>query len=216
MTARRAPEIKLDVLDSLKLFSDSSLGSFGFKRPAKGFCYTRKVGVAEHKIYVWVNYHPKFDRGAEVQFKPDMCLQMDAVSQVALELVRGNELLLGECPEIITKQPIDFVAPKEMFVRWFATGTAEMAECIQQISDFAKCWVIPLLDRLTSPEDLIRIYTENDSRVTKPHHWYIYIAAAYLVIGQPHKAMEVLEVKLGSTGLRKDYAVVFDSVRKAI
>ena len=50
----------------------------------------------------------------------------------------------------------------------------------------------------------------------KQHHWYIFIAAAYLVIGKPNKAMEVLEAKLGSTGLRKDFAVVFDSVRKAI
>lgn len=216
MSARRASEIKLDVLTSLKSVSDSPLADFGFKRPAKGFCYTRKVGFAEHQIFIWVDYHPKFDLGAEVQFKPEMCLQMEVVSRVALELVRGNELLLGGFPEIITKQPVDFIAPKEMFVRWFARGANEMAECMQLIINFAKRWVIPFLDQLTSPEDLIKIYTENDTRITKPHHWYIFIAAAYLVLGQPNKAMEVLEVKLGSTGLRRDYAVVFESVRKAI
>lgn len=216
MTARRAAEIKLDILASLKSVSDSPLAAIGFKRPTKGFCYSRKVNLAEHKIFIRVDYHPKLDRGAEVQFKPYMCLQMDAVSRVALELAGGNEFLLAGCPEIITNQPVDFVAPKEMFVRWFATGTTEMAECIQQITDFAKCWVIPFLDQLKSPEDLIKIYTENDTRMIKQHHWYIFIAAAYLVIGKPNKAMEVLEAKLGSTGLRKDFAVVFDSVRKAI
>lgn len=214
MTARLATEIRLDVSEVLKSTADVPFEAHGFKRTPKGFFYSRKANLAEHKILIHVVRHPKMARDKEVQFKPYMCLQMDVVSRMALDLAKGDKFLLAGCPEIIINQPVDFVAPKDSFTRWFATGKTQMAECVQQICDFAKCWVIPFFDRLKSPEDLIKIYAENDTRVIRPHHWYVYIAAAYLVKGKPQNAMEVLEAKLGSTGLKKDFAVIFNSVRE--
>ncbi len=213
---RRAPEIKEDILLCLSKQVDEQLLQYGFKRSKRAVIYNRSFKDASQSIVFHASINPHYARNYEAHFVPSMGLKMDSVSKVALELVAGETSLLAGHPEIIVNQPLDFAAPTNSHERWLAVGEAQINQRLNEIVGYSKTWVIPYFDELKSPEDLICVYTSNDKRMMKQHHWYIYIAAAYIVLGQPKEAMSVLESKLGSTGLRKDFAVVFESVRKAI
>lgn len=74
-----------------------------------------------------------------------MRLGMRPVTKAALQLVEGDKSLLADGPEIIVNQPIEFTAPKEQHVRWFASGIDEMKSRIREIVTFIERWVTPFL-----------------------------------------------------------------------
>ncbi len=73
-------------------------------------------------------------------------------------------------------------------------------------------WLSKLLEEFESPEDLIAIYEKSDDRVLMQRHSYIYVAAAYMLKGMKDKAREVMVENLGSPGLRKIYAPVYENL----
>lgn len=214
MISRRAPDIKSDLLDALKKCSDASFEKHGFKRSLKSTIYGRNVKDAMHQVCINVNYNPKSRPGMELELLPTMRLKMDAVLAQAVRLSEGCDNILPPEPEFIVSQPIHFTAPKDKFIQWFAAGREQINHSVSDVFAFCELWVIPFLDKLSTPQDLINIYTECDGRMMKQNHWYIFIAAAYIVNGHPSEALKVLDRKLGSAGMRKQYAVVFESVRK--
>jgi hypothetical protein len=62
---------------------------------------------------------------------------------------------------------------------------------------------------------LIKIYERGDERMLKQRHWYLFLAAAQMVShGNRTDALSVLENNLRAPGLRKRYAVAFETLSK--
>ncbi|MDX0414953.1 hypothetical protein GHK39_19455 [Sinorhizobium medicae] len=206
-------EIKADLLAALNAVGDERLALLGFKRREASFTYTRILHDAEQDIVFAADCLPKYQPDEEVHLHPTMRLCMRPVSKVALKLVAGKKSLLADAPEIIVSQPIEFAAPKEQHIRWFASGNDQMKARIREIVAFIERWLAPFLDELRTPHDLIRIYERGDERMLKQRHWYLFVAAAQIVSrGNRADALSVLENNLGAPGLRKRYAVVFDTL----
>ncbi len=212
---RRAKEIKEDVLAALDEVGDVPFAAMGFKRSKRSFSYVRNIRDAKQTIAIGVACRPNYHPGAELYFHPAMQIAMKPVTESALRLVRGNTMLLANAPDIIVNQPIEFTAPKAEYVRWFASGFKQIEQRVAEIGEFAQRWVSPLLDQLTTPDELIGVYETADDRLSKQRHWYLYIAAAHLVNGDTDKALTVLERNLGSPGLRKHFSVAFDSLKQS-
>jgi hypothetical protein len=140
---------------------------------------------------------------------------MPVVSDVAMWLVGGNEVLLSNASGIIVGQDIYFAAPREVHEMWCASGQEQMSHCIERIVPFVDRWTLPLLNDMNDPEDLIRAHISGDNRILMQKRWYIYVAAAYIVCGNRVAARDVIETYLGAPGLRSRYAVVFDNVASA-
>jgi hypothetical protein len=209
---RSKQEIKTDLLAALASEGDGPLNEMGFKRRKGMIDYTRKKASAGHTIAFVTDLFPRYQPDAEAHIHPMMRLAMPSVSERALALVNGNKLLLANAPEVIVNQPIEFTAPKDCYVRWFATGQDEFQDRIREIVDFVQTWTIPLLDELASPESLIHTYLQADDRLFKQQHWYLYVAAAFDLLEMPEQACEVLETKLGAPGLRRYYAAAFENL----
>lgn len=207
-----AAQIKQNLLASLVLVLDQPMKSAGFVRKESSLAYVRTLNDAEQQIVFAVDYLPKCQPGAEAHIHPFLQISMPQVNRAALLLVRGDKMLLAGAPDTILNQPIDFVAPKDGRKRWFVKGQEQIVEACESIRQFLWCWVLPFLEEISTPQELVKLFGDNDERVMKQKHWYIFVAGAYQVMGQTDRAREVVKQHLGSPGLRKRYAPLFESL----
>jgi hypothetical protein len=212
---RTQKEIKADLLAALNTVGDERLALLGFERREGSFTYRRILEDAEQDIVFAADCFPTYQPDEEMHLHPAMRLGMRSVTKAALELVAGNASLLADAPEIIVSQPIEFTAQKEQHVRWFASGSDQMKVRIREIVAFIERWPAPFLDEIRTPHDLIKIYERGDERMLKQRHWYLFVAAAQMVShGNRADALSVLENNLRAPGLRKRYAVAFETLTK--
>jgi hypothetical protein len=211
---RDSKEVKADLLKALELSCDEQLKKHDFKRRQSSLIYTRNLGEARHTISFDADFFPKYQLDAEIHIHPAMQLSIKSVNDAALSLVGGNKMLLTNAPDIIFNQPINTTAPKEAHTRWFASGFSEISQKTLEIFSFIEKWVIPFFDELQTPSSLVKLHTNNDERILKQRHWYLFVASAEIVQGNNSKALTILENHLGSTGLRKRYSVAFESLGK--
>jgi hypothetical protein len=205
-------DVKSRLLAALAEVLDEPLQQVGFARKKGSLTYSRTLNVAEQQITFVMDSFPKYQPGAEAHIHPMLQLRMSPVTEKALALVNGDKILLADAPEIIVNQPIEFTAPKSEHERWFATGDEQFVAACDSIQAFLNRWVLPFLSEVSTPADFVRLYETNDARIMKQKHWHIFIAAAYLVMGQIDKAREVVRQQFGSPGLRKRYAPLFTAL----
>ena len=196
----------------MECVADEVLKKHGFKRRKGSLTYIRRLEELRQEIVMEAYFFPKYQPGAEIHISPSLRLFDDLLSDVALKLVHGNKRLLANSPETILNQPIEFAAPKDTNARWFASGYDKIKQCVLGIVLFIEKWVIPLLDDLKTREDLVRAYESNDKRLLKQRHWYIFIVAVKVVQGDLGGAFAVWKSSFDSPGLKKRYAVIFDSL----
>ena len=213
---RRAKEIKEDLLAALEAVGDDAFTEMGFTRSKRSVNYVRRIRDAKQTIAFTADYVPRYQPGAELYLLPKMHLAMKPVTEAALRLVAGNEWLLANAPDIIVNQPIEFAAPKNAKVPWVASGLGQMTGRVDEICGFAKKWVVPFLDVITTPNELIGIYENADDRMMKQRHWYLFIAAAHLANGNAGTALTVLQDNLGAPGLRRRFSVAFGTLESMV
>jgi hypothetical protein len=209
---RTATEVKSEVVEALAAAVDESLKGFRFAREKGSLAYSRTLNAAGQEINFVTDFFPRYQPGAEAHIHPMLLLRMPEVGEKALVLVNGDRMLLAGAPEIILNEPIEFTAPKDKHQRWFATSKEQFVMVCSSIQDFLARWVLPFLSEVSTPSELVKLYETNDTRVMKQRHWYIFIAAAYEVLGELDKARDVVRQQFGSPGLRKRYAPLFVSL----
>lgn len=209
---RSAKEIKTDLIAALDAIGDEAFAGMDFKRRKGSTNYVRTIRDAQQTIAFAADYLPKHKAGEELCLHPAMHLAMKPVTDAALQLVAGNEMLLANAPEIIVNQPVEFTAPKSEHVYWFASGLEQIKARVTEICVFVQKWVMPFLNELATLDDLIDVYESGDDRMMKQHHWYLFIAAAHLAKGNKREALSVMEDNLGAPGLRMRYAAAFETL----
>jgi len=210
---RKKNQIRDELLSVLSFEADSVFLSQGFNRQKGSLEYFRKDASVHHRILFAVDYFPKYMTTAELHLHPIIRVCMPAVTEVALRLVEGNKMLLANAPEFVVAQPIEFAAPKDVHERWFSSGRDQLAQDVRAIILFAEAWAYPLFEELNCSEGLIKAYRQSDERLLKQKHWYIFVAAAFMLHRENDEAIHVLETHLGAPGLRRKYSPVFASVR---
>lgn len=201
--------IREHVVESLKDVLDEPMKEVGFRRARRSLVYRKKGAESEHRITFLLYCHPQYQPDAEAHLYPSFQLLMPKVREMAMLLVQENKLLLAGVPEIIIGQPADSAAPKEAHIRWFANGNEEITSACVSIKAFLFRWVLPFLDEVSTPLDLVKLYEKDDPRLLRLRHWYVFVAAAYKLLGAPDKAHGVVLERFGSIGLRKQYASLY-------
>ena len=205
------PQSKL--LAALTQVVDEPLRNEGFSRKEGSAIFSRNLNGSQQEIVFVADWNPKYQPGADAHLHPMLRLKMPAISKSAIALVKGDEMLLAGAPEIILNQPIEFAAPKDAHVRWFATGPKEFVDTCQLILAFLRQWVLPLLSELSTPKDLVLAYESSDARIMKQRHWNIFVIAAYEALGRMDEARKVVDEHFGSPGMRRRYASLLETVK---
>ena len=203
---RAAVKEYVDVMLAQEL--DESLNEHGFVRRNRSIVYSRHAGEAKQTIDITYDVGPRYAGDADAHILPKLGILLPKVNEVAVRM-EGDSRVLGS-GEATLYQPIEFVAPKIETPRWQPSGRNGFLHVGGEINAFIKRWVVPFLDEYQTSAAFVRGYEQRDERLVFVQPWYVYVAAAYVVLGDFKKAREVIETKLGAPGLRKRYASVFE------
>jgi len=198
--------------EALSAELDDMLAASSFVRRSNSLNYLRKCESGRQLIRMDFAFKPKYQQGATGHIYPQITVELPQLNQVALEMVGGDAWLLAGASDATFSQPIDMAIPKEHHLRWFTFGPETFSECVSSIKLSLETWIIPFLDEYTTVNSITSAYENNDSRIVMQKHFFIYVAAAYVLLGKPESAMKVLEDKLGRAGSRRDYAQAFEYV----
>jgi hypothetical protein len=206
-------EAQLALKDALVQELDGLLGAHAFERGPRSLKYIRRHGAAVQEVEFCFQYRPRYEPGAAAHVLPWVAIKISEVSQIALAMVQVPALLSGT-PLFVLRQPLDIVIPKHLHARWFFSDEPTARHAIRSIRESLAAFGVPFLDSLASSSGLVRAFETADDRVLKQQHWYIYVAAAYIVLGSVDKARAVLNDKLGNMVARQRFATAFDYVER--
>lgn len=189
---------------------DPYMKAYGFNRRTQSFDYVRTCDAGRQILTMGFVYKPRLDPRANAQIYPELVLCFPEVNQIASGMAGGVHGVTGTADATLW-QPMDFVIPKHAHARWFIyDGEDDCVHCIRSIKGYIKEWIIPFLDSYTTVDSLATFYEDGDDRIHPQRHFYIYVAAAYVLLNKPAKAMEVLESKFGRPGARREYAKAYE------
>jgi hypothetical protein len=195
---------------------DPYLEANGFNRGDNSLDYVRRCEDGQQLLQMHFTFKPTLDSRADLRIHPTLRLKFPEVNRIASEMVGGQHGVIGTT-DITLAQPLEFAVPKECRVYWFTYGREEdYVLCVRSIQGYIEKWIIPFLDKYRTIESLANYFEMKDDRIPAQQHFYIYVAAAYILLRQPDKAMEVLESKFGKAGPRRDYARAFEYVESLI
>lgn len=202
-------EVQAALVQLLTDVVDPSFEEEGFLRRSGSSSYSRKTPDAVQEIAFVFDLRPSGNPEAVAYLLPNLTIFFPEVSRVALEMVGGDARLLANAPEITLWQQFHVAAPGGRPTYWYLYGDDRDSECIEAICEFAGSWVRPLLNDLTQVESVVQAYESNNERVLKQRHFYLYVAAAYVLLGHPEKAGQVLDERFGRPGGRRTHAKAF-------
>jgi hypothetical protein len=210
---RTQREVKSALCEVLGREVDALLIPRDFARRNGSIDYVRQCVGGMQTVRISFHLMPKYEHGACCHVYPSLRMFFPDVGRVGLAMVGGDKLLLASAPEVTLNEPIDFVIPKEHHVRWFAYDDETLLECIRSMKNSLATWVIPFLDEYRTPASLVFAYEQRDVRFLWQRHFYIYVAAAYILASKPDVAMRVLEENLGQARPKRQYAKAFEYVK---
>jgi len=195
---------------------DPYLKLHGFKRGDNSLDYIRGCEGGEQLLQMHFTFRPTLDSRADLHLHPTLRLQFPEVNRIASEMVGGQLGAIGTT-DITFAQPLEFAVPKACRVNWLTYGQEDdYVLSVRSIQGYIEKWIIPFLDEYTSINSLANYFETKDERIPAQRHFYVFVAAAYILLSQPAKAMEVLESKFGKAGPRRDYAKAFEYVKRLI
>lgn len=208
-------EIKSCMLAGVADRLDSYMFERGFSRGKTSLVYKRTIGSSTQKIDVALQVHPKDNPNASAAVYPQMEVLMPAVDAVLEEMVGDNLGLLEGITGGTSKQPIGFTSEKAHNGRWFIYQPDSVPSVIDDIRAFLERWTMPLLDRYTTPADIIAVDQQDDARLTRDRAQMMRVVAAALVSKRRDYAQTTMEKWLGAPGTRRRYEKVYEYIQQA-
>jgi hypothetical protein len=197
------------VQDIMSNFLDEYLSKFGFVRKKKSIKYIRMINDGKQEIEITVFVKPNYAKDANAHVYPNVTIVLPNINKISLDMV-GEKTLLANAPEITLRQPIDLLADKDQRERWFLYDESSVLKIGPVIKQYLDERVIQFLDDYSTPEGIIKSYESNDKRVMAQDHWYIRVAACYILLNRLKEAQEVLFDRFSSQASRRRYQRVFE------
>jgi len=195
---------------------DRYMEANGFNRRDSSLIYARSFETCEQMLEMHFTFKPTLDPRANAHIYPRLLFKFPEVNRVASEMVGGQHGVIGTT-DITLAQPLDFAIPKDARVGWFTyDGENDCVLCVRSIQGYVEKWIMPFFNEYATVESLTNYFETKDERIPAQRHFYIYVAAAFVLLGHPAKAMEVLESKFGKAGPRRDYAKAFEYVENLL
>lgn len=206
-------DILLNLRQALQAELDEMMCAASFSRRSNSITYSRKCESGKQNIRMNVAFNPQYQTRATSHIYPYIELCFIELNQLAQKMLESDFWLSNNPPEFTISQPIDFVIPKEHHMYWYTYELESIMACVKSIKLSIERWVIPFLNQYTNVDSITSAYESKDERLVMQKYFYVYVAAAYLLLGQPESAMQVLEGNLGQRGPRRDFAKAFEYVQ---
>jgi hypothetical protein len=201
------------LLITLEEVLDPELLSAGFQRSSKSETYTRRVDGLDQRIVIVMD-RPRFsDDPSDAHITSRVLLASDAILEAQLSITGDASLVQGG-ERAVFSENIGSLGPTKSMVEWKPIGRDEFYDSMRELTIHIKTWVIPFLDQCRSIRDLLKLYENGQFRLGCQRMWEVRIAAAYVAVGQPEKALEVLEQAVtGWLAYERQYANTLANLR---
>jgi hypothetical protein len=194
---------------------DGFLSEQGFGRRKDSLRYSRQAGQGTQLFEAHYDPNPSYAPGAVAHLLPQLSVILPDLNKAVLDMV-------GDAPNLIASvrttfsQQLQNAAPREVrtgqATQWFIFNPESARGCIVSMREFVKQWTIPFLNKYSTVAALTEGYEQQDECLPHDRRFWLFIAAAYTLLEQPTKAMQLLEDKLGKPMLRRRYAKAFEYV----
>jgi hypothetical protein len=204
-------EVQEALCEALAAETDEFLREHGFARANRSLEYVRVCQDGQQTLRMDVDFKPSYQLAADCRIYPWICVIFPEVNRLAIEMVGGNRLLIPH-PDITFSQPFDTIMPRGANVRWYTFGSDSIPDVLRSIKGALQEFVIPFADDYRTIDSLASAYVKRDERLLWVREFYVDVAAAYLLLGRPGDAMQVLEKTFRRPGARRKYAAAFEYV----
>ena len=212
--SERRKTVRKWFMEALELELDAFLAQHRFVRRRNSDRYKRNLGQATQSIKM-IFQLPGAGRQADpILFYPSISVTIPEVNDLALQMA-GGERLLGDT-DLTLGEPLEITAPKAHRPRWLFIDEAGLREVVRSLRQFLDDWGLPFLDGYHSAESITHAFETSDERVLKVQNWYVYVAAAYLLLGKPDDAKAALSDKLTTKYVRERFKAAFEYVDRQI
>ena len=191
---------------------DDFLREHFFSRTQNSLTYSRRISRGHQRIRVPARLRPRYRPEAIAHLVPNLTVSFPEVNDLTFEMVGRDEHLVSNIQDVTFREPLEFSAPKGHYIHRYVYDEKGLHECFDSIREFIAEWVIPFLDECSSIESMITLYELHDHRLIKSPRMSLSIAAAHIILGNPRKAMEVLDETFRAPGPRKKFAKAFEYV----
>lgn len=186
------------LVDGFAEHLDPAMVTHGFARGPKSLSFRRKLPAVEHRIDIATSRHPSYHRPTPwLHLHPGFHLRF-----ADLEAVLQQLGLSGTRPWTISGTYELLTPDGERSDMVFVQSADELAAGVIHLRELIVGRVLPFLDRLRAPGDLVTLFRQGyDSRPPAwrsvhafvDDHSYAAIAVAAVLTGQPEVATRVLE-----------------------
>jgi len=195
---------------------DESLGRAGFRRGRDSLVYRRTYETVSQEVDLCFDLNPRYEPGAAAHLLPQVRLDSEDVIPVIAAMTEGlsaGRAFRGRVAGMVLRQQIQNLAPTGQRSQYWLLHTLDSAdECVHPLKSFIEEWVLPFLEEYSSLESLVTGYERNDQRLPNENRFHLYVAACYVVLQSPRKAMDVLERRFGRAGARSEYSQAFEHI----
>jgi len=207
-------EIKETVVAALCKRADGDYGSRGFVRRIGSLRYGRKLDDCTQSVEVCIEHAPRDNPDAAAAVYPWLSVRIPDVDRTAIEMTTGNETLLSTSAPTL-RQPIEFVAPKGIGVRWYIYQRDSVVMAVAEFVAFSKRWLFQFLEEYSNARGVVRLYANGDERVLHDRSQFLRVIAAMVHCDEMLAAKEVLNDKFGRLASRRQFAPVFEYIEKS-
>ena len=200
-----ASENRASLIAALASTSDPFFAEFGFRRTRRGMSYIRLRPEARQALHFHSASNPSYFPGVVLHIQPKLEVVIPSVARIALQMV-GDPRLLSGAPDIVVFTLLELLEVPSRQQRWCVSSAAELPACLASIHDGFRRLALPLFEDYSSGLGLTSSYEAGDRRPLIQQHWYVYVAAAYILQNRRSEARAVLERHLGTPGLRERFA----------
>ncbi len=211
-----ASEVKSMLRGVIAVDLDPFMETHGFKRSRQAMHYRRRVAAGTQELAIHFDCRPRYEPKALAHVLPSVRFCFPEVGRSLLEMI-GGDVSLVSAPDVTFGSTIFNIAPKGNYAPWYVYDGQSAAKVVREARLFIDRWAIPFFADYARITDLTRGYETDDERLRAfGRVFYFRVAAAYLLLGMPDRAMQVLEERFGKLGPRRQYARIFEFVADRI
>lgn len=187
----KAPVARLLVRDVVAPSVGSVISESGFRFAASRSTFSRITDECRQSIHLGPEVSPHYAPSAIVVLQPTIRVEFEAISPI-LEHVG----IPGSGASIV--QPAAYGGPTR---QWEITSEAIAPLTGGALADDIRARILPLLDALRTPADLLAAYAAQDARIMWHEQVYASVILAHVLTGQLDEARSIASARFRGQAL---------------
>ncbi|MEN6307876.1 MAG: hypothetical protein ABFD91_08990 [Anaerohalosphaeraceae bacterium] len=195
---------------------DGCFERMSFIRRNDSLLYRRTCADFVQEVEFYFDLRPKYKPTAVAHILPHIRFEFQPMVPIIAAMASNHPLARvakKRFTALLFRNQINNIAPYgQRSNYWYLYDVDNANECVESMKVFVETWCFPFMEEYSTIEAIIKGYERSDERLHSDKQFDLCIAACYIFLELPQKALEILERHFGSPGLRREYSQAFEYV----